>query len=177
MAGNRPRDNQFSKVINAENKFIQQAGIFVSEQEMCDLAARIRRSSWLKKQDVDFQSLPNTLRGTSMTRCYQTDRNRWLFQRPTTMDLLHELAHHMTPTDVQLHGPEFVKAYLECVRRWLGADEKKRLKAIFLEHRVKTKVYSPEAKERLAQNAAKARSSFVEDDLKALLEELDPNKD
>lgn len=176
MAGNRPRDNQFSKILKAEDEYIKQAGIVGQHDDVRLLADRIRRSSWLVKQGADFATLPGVTHTYSRTVCYQ-NKSTWEFQRLTTVDFLHELAHHLVPTDVQLHGPEFVKAYLECVRRWLGADEKKRLKGIFLEHRVKTKVYSPEAKERLAQNAAKARASFVEDDLKALLEELDPNKD
>ena len=126
MAGRRPRDNQYSKVLRAEDKFIKQAGVNSDWSEVSALASRVRRSSWLSKQNPDFRSLPDVTHTYNKTMCHQ-DHGPWAFQRLTTVDFLHELAHHLAPRDVQLHGPEFAKAWLECeILEWQNARILKR---------------------------------------------------
>ncbi len=55
--------------------------------------------------------------------------------------LLHELAHIYTYSNLDrghaAHGAEFAKVYLELVKRYLGSDTARDLKASFKEHKVK----------------------------------------
>lgn len=50
--------------------------------------------------------------------------------------VLHELAHVLCNKGAP-HGPEYARTYLELVGKYLGAEEGKKLRAAFREHRVK----------------------------------------
>lgn len=51
--------------------------------------------------------------------------------------MLHELAHMVTDSDAAPHGPEFAAAYLKLVAYRLGDNAAERLRAAFVERRVK----------------------------------------
>jgi putative metallohydrolase (TIGR04338 family) len=54
--------------------------------------------------------------------------------------ILHELAHTLTihQQELPIHGWLFCRAYLDLVSTFIGADAKKKLKASFRDHKVKT---------------------------------------
>lgn len=177
----RGRDNQRSRVLNAEAEFRKTFGLETATRTVLrSLAQRIVRSAWFKKQTfprrVSTEHMVGLEIGYSM-RCDQDYRTAWRFDNaPTTLDLLHELAHRMQPLDSALHGPEHCKAMLECVRRWMGEEAKVALLQTYRAHRVKTRVYTPEGRQAVVNTAARNRSKFVQADLQALLKELEsPN--
>jgi hypothetical protein len=83
-------------------------------------------------------------------------------------DVLHAVAHYLHPADTAWHGPEYAKAMLDIVGKYLGLDERRRLSDLYRKHKVKTVVWSQDAKDR-------AKTRFAERDLKALLAELKPS--
>ncbi len=80
-------------------------------------------------------------RGRSRTACadYFVGTGRviklplWGRTRPV---ILHELAHHLAGLEAK-HGPDFARAYLDLVRRWIGRDAAARLRAEYRAGRVK----------------------------------------
>ncbi len=180
MGGSRPRDSQQSKVFKAERSLNTPS---ISTTQINQLADRITRSQWWAKQDMGhIERLDVT---TGATLCLASSWNRsgsvdvpLRAEDHTVIGFLHCVAHiiHAKQNDytqVQLHGPEFTKTMLECVRRWGGGEDAKReLLAAYSLERAKTRVYTPEGKEALKNQAAINRSVFVKDDLRALLDEL-----
>lgn len=180
----RPRDNQRTKVLNAEASIRSPQ---LKQHELQRLANRITKSQWWAKQEVPkvthFEVYPSDFgHRCNDHRSLADGISRSIpLEHPTQMNtigLFHRVAHIIHEaqygTDVQLHGPEFTKTMLEVVRRWGGSgdDAKKQLLGAYRTHRVKTRVYTPEAKEALKERAAAARSVQIKDDLRALLDEL-----
>lgn len=180
----RPRDSQRKRVLDAENAvrttLIGNVPPDVTAQanrvqELGNLFDRIARSAWWRKQiepTSPFVKTTLTLSWCNATYCErsqtttgyqvqlgQPDRN--------VLDAMHALAHQIAPADCALHGPEFAKAYLECVRKWIGADARAALVAAFKnpEHKVKYRVYSAASRQSMSDRG-RAR------DLAKLLEEL-----
>lgn len=60
----------------------------------------------------------------------------------TRLCVLHEIAHILAPAFAR-HTAAWVAVYLQLVKQFLGADAHRRLKAAFLERRVKTRVIKP----------------------------------
>lgn len=173
----RPRDNQQSRVIKAEAAFAKALNNPLSTRQLQTLANRIIRSSWFRKQGFAFTDIQVFTDDRRRSICH-TNPSRGLLemtlnsQDMNAVGLLHNLAHQMTPKDVASHGPEYCKAMKECVRRWISPDAKKRLAEIYMEHRVKSRVFTPEGLARLQVTAAQNRSKFVKEDLVDLLDEL-----
>lgn len=177
----RARDSQRSRVENAERAFTQHLDNPLSVVQLQTLANRITRSSWFRKQGFNFTDIQVYVDSNRRTICHARPSNGLLeitlnVVHANAVGLLHEIAHHMPRQDRDgpIHGNEFAKNMLEAVRRWISPEAKKKLARIFLDHKVKSRVYSPEGKERLQATAAKNRSKFVKDDLVELLGELRP---
>lgn len=81
--------------------------------------------------------------------------------------LMHACAHHLVRynEETSLHGPEFAKAFLTIVQRFLGREVRQELQLAFTTHKVKTRTWNAEARQR-------AKERYAERDLRSLLEEL-----
>lgn len=176
----RPRDNQRGRVLTAERAFAKRLDNPLTTSQLQSLANRITKSAWFRKQNLPFTDIQVWL-DTTRTVCEQRPQKGLLVmylheQDANAVEFLHELAHHIAPKDgKQLHGPEYCKAMLECVRKWIGPEQKKALLAEYhLPPRVKTRVYSDDSKESLRNNAARARATQITADLADLLTELAP---
>lgn len=171
----RPRDSYWSRVQNAHTAFTDgQGGMgYDAERKLVD---RIVRSAWWRKRRPDIAHFeirhsgrsnfctveyPGGMRKIGGTAVVDTSPNSAPF------DLLHCVAHYLHPDDSAWHGPEFAKAMLDIVGKYLGMDERRRLAQLYKDHKVKTVVWSAEAKER-------AKVRHAERDLRALLDELKP---
>lgn len=86
----------------------------------------------------------------------------------------HQLAHLVpVPDDQGYHGPEFVKAWLYIVNRYIGADAKRLLVETLRGYGVKTRTYSPEARARASDRMKIRMDRDTVDDLLALRQELE----
>lgn len=76
------------------------------------------------------------------------------------LDVVHGLAHFITPPEAEFHGPEFARNYL-ALSKALGADVQRVLRDTFKAYGVKYRTWSPEAKERARQRAAEKGTPFT----------------
>lgn len=172
----RPRDNQRSRVLAAERVFTTRLDNPLSGRQLQSLADRITKSAWFRKKELTFTAIVVFTGAT--TYCGQPVKRGLLTitlgdDCSNAPGLLHEIAHHMAPNTVQLHGPEYCKAMLECVRKWIGPEQKKVLLADYhTPPRCKTRVITPEGRAALRETAAKNLHSHMTADLAALLNEL-----
>lgn len=164
----RPRDSFISRVFNAEGTFNATTPV-LTKPEQQKLLVRIGKSAWWRKRRPDITGIslfPS--RGYVCVDTYSGDRAdvRLPIDQDVHMgDVLHAVAHHLQPRDSAWHGPEFAKAMLDVVGKYAGMDERRRLAQLYKDNRVKTVVWSQEAKER-------AKTRYQQNDLKALLDEL-----
>lgn len=174
----RPRDSLWSRVQNAHRDFAADYGGTGYDEER-KLVDRIVRSAWWRKRrpDIAHFTLRRTGREHNYCVCEFDDGPRRKIgnsavldlgsPNTTEVDVLHAVAHYLHPEDTAWHGPEFAKAMLDTVGKYLGMDERRRLAQLYKQHKVKTVVWSQEAKD-------KAKSRHAERDLRALLDELKP---
>jgi hypothetical protein len=168
------RDNYRNRVAAAEQEVAWQR---VGAAEVNNLRNRILKSAWWTKHRQPTRTVGTAVSlksaaGEFWCHCAHFDDTGSLLYASTgggspMLRLLHAMAHHMvdyTLTD-DIHGPEFAKAYLMAVKRWLGGETKDQLAVAFAKHKVKTRTWSPEARA-----AAKHRLALA--DLKAMREEL-----
>lgn len=136
------------------------------------LRARVLRSQWWGKHEAT-PAASGTM--TAGGRRWATggcldheDIASMIYRKNPALHLLHALAHYTVAYDEtrQLHGPEFARAYLVIVQRFLGREAKEDLMVAFATHKVKTRTWSPAAKEQ-------AKQRYAERDLKSLLAELE----
>lgn len=135
----------------------------VGHAELNSLEKRVLKSKWWEAHKAQHQWGDPRLHQD----CADYDSGSCYFYRPAELALMHALAHHMVPyeDDTPFHGPEFAKAYLTIVKRWLGAETKASLALAFVEHKVKFRTWSGAAKE-------KAKQRYTKKDLASLLDEL-----
>jgi hypothetical protein len=171
----RPRDSYASRVYNADATFKQGTlEIHRAEQHWAD---RIAHSAWWKKRapDIvkfDLRHSGNVLCDYRFTKAPRAGGNPRAIQAVVNLptdaylaDLCHAVAHYLHPENTAWHGPEFAKAMLDVVGKFMGLDERRRLAALYKANKVKTVRWSDEAKDR-------AKHRHAERDLKALLDEL-----
>lgn len=125
-----------------------------------DLYTRVSASQWYQSRGV---------RG-GIHECRCNDPSDWAsisYKKNSQLVLLHAFAHNIVEQTEEpiAHGPKFTQAYLGLVKRFLGQDVRDRLAAAFLEHKVKTRTWSPEAK-------AGAKKRHATKELAQLLEDL-----
>lgn len=172
----RPRDNQRKRVLAAERVFARRLDNPLSSRQLQSLADRITRSAWFRKLDAPFTAI-QVFTDDHNTGCHQPVAKGLLViylneKEATAPDLFHEISHHLVPTNVQSHGPEFTKQMLECARKWLGPEYKKMLYEDYRAVRAKTRVLSPEGRASLQESAARSRRQLMKEDLADLLSEL-----
>lgn len=184
------RDSQKSKVFKAETVV---RGPVLTSAELEALGTRIVKSAWFNKQTGTWPSPPNPryqkmLIYTQTTRCEVEIRT---FGKDMTVtgrlgppyraaiDVHHLIAHALTQDDVRQgriawHGPEFCKAMLASVARWEGDDAKKALLAAFRQHKVRSRVYTAEARQAMKDRAG---ARYALEGLKELHAELSGGAD
>lgn len=168
MARSMPRDSYRSRVLAAENSVTNQR---TTNHELIQMRARILKSKWWEKNRKQispggFMIRPN---GQFTLPCanYDDTSSMCYGDAAPMLRLMHAMAHHTVDYDdeASAHGPEFAKAYLAIVRRFLGQDARDALYVAFATHKVKTRTWSPEARQ-----AAKQRVAISE--LKKMAQEL-----
>lgn len=140
------RDSQRSKVYQAERLAWEGIEVMYPEvKDVEDYLCRIFRSSWLRKKYPEVKSFQV---GDGRARrsggglghhgkCYvylpRHARTDWV--------ILHELAHGIAMNiygrEIAAHGREYCQIYLSLVRRWIGVEAERSLKANFKLCRVK----------------------------------------
>lgn len=170
----RPRDSYWSRVQNAHAAFTDGQG-GMNYDEVRKLVDRIVRSAWWRKRrpDIAHFAIEQSGRYNFCTIRYPDGMKKVGgtavvdvgAPNSAPFDVLHCVAHYLHPDDTAWHGPEFAKAMLDIVGKYLGMDERRRLAQLYKDHKVKTVVWSAEAKER-------AKVRHAERDLRALLDEL-----
>jgi hypothetical protein len=99
----------------------------------------------------------------------------------TQLDLLHSVAHVITPDTVAFHGPQWAKNYLKVVQTFASTRKRNELRDAFKEFKVQYIYKSDEAKEAARQRAAEHGTPFTrpkvsreaqQDDLVAMMREL-----
>lgn len=180
----RPRDSQRSKVWRAESTL---RGDQLTVPELTAFASKIVKSAWFNKKigrwksadawapQVTYARVTNSRTtctrglsgGTALVTCVLGHPHL------TQIDLIHSLAHAIVENSVTYehawHGPEFCKAMLDLTARWVSPEAKVELQQAFRDHKIKHKVYTPEAREAARQRGL---NRWAEKDLLALREEL-----
>lgn len=153
--------------IRETEKVLNEGGAFPESPRVVGVAARDRYvktlcgQEWWKRRSIR-RGVPGQLAPTIVLdsyRCHQVGSNTikvWAPHTPvnSVLPTLHGLAHAIVGWDgPHPHGPEFAKMYLELVAHYdkaLGA----RLKEEFKNRKIKTRTWSPEAKEAAQRRAA-----------------------
>lgn len=125
-----------------------------------DLYATVEKSQWYQTRAVLGE----------IHDCRCGDPGDWggiSYKKNPQLVLLHAFAHNTVEKSEEeiAHGPKFAQAYLAIVKRFLNQDVRDRLNAAFLEYKVKTRTWSPEAK-------AGAKKRYAKKELSQLLEDL-----
>jgi putative metallohydrolase (TIGR04338 family) len=141
------RDSQRSRVYKAEGRFWSQHECGKEQMSLDECVAyveKITRTAWWKKRANRHRvrSLPKVKDGRGR-RSAAASRPFWTIWLPRAYrdkaTILHELAHLLVkPTDQPPHGREFCAIYLELVKRFIGPEAAKGLKAEFKNGRAKT---------------------------------------
>lgn len=160
------RDSYRSRVAKAE------ADVTCEKTTLPDLRAlqkRVLTSKWWERRKAEASVAAHHFGDGRELPCENYyDLSSMLYgQGAAQIKLMHALAHDITvyTDDMSAHGPEFAKVFLEVTRRFLGQHVKDSLNVAFVQHKVKTRTWSPEAKEE-----ARKRTALRE--LKAMREEL-----
>lgn len=124
------------------------------------LRNRIMRSQWWGKNRKQVSPAGYMIRPSGQFRlpCADYDDTSSLLYGNAwpSLRLMHAMAHHTVEYDdeTSAHGPEFAKAYLGIVRRFLGQEAKDALAVAFATHKVKTRTWSAAAKQDARQRTA-----------------------
>jgi putative metallohydrolase (TIGR04338 family) len=163
----KPRDNQRSKVYNAEQVIRRNGQAFTTVAE-CQaytdkvLASPYVRRKWLKGTKMTATVLDG--RGRRNANADWTLREIKLPKWARTEDVvLHEISHLLAPKFEQ-HGWQFCEIFLDLVRHFMGKDAHDKLKASFKQHRVRfsqpvKRTLTPEQKAALRERMARAREA------------------
>ncbi len=131
----RPRDNQKSRLYNAEDSLIDfvagcEAKRLPSLRDCQKLVDRIVKSKWWQKR-----SRIKVIRVTNGRTMALAKLLRLEIAMPVELRndqyVIHEMAHMLTDDNAESHGPEFASNYLALLRRFKGVRAANELKAIF----------------------------------------------
>lgn len=151
----RPRDSQRQKVYDA-GWSVDQGEQFIHMRDLRAYVYKIYRSRWRKalyrKYNLDDRGF-HLYVGDGRSRRKACMQNGWKrhyeikFPRSmrSQLTILHEIAHVLVEEiftigrgeKVAYHGREFCAFLFLLVRRWMGADAAKQLKAAYKKYRVK----------------------------------------
>ena len=139
------RDSQCSKVYKAERTLPQHSQNGMSIEDVREFVDKIMDSRWLKGKYPDAYEYGKVVvkdgrgrRKAGGCHSYIT-MPKWSRSK---MIVLHELAHAITEREcgyppVAWHGREFCSIFIALVRRWMGKDVGRDLKAAYKKYRVK----------------------------------------
>lgn len=169
----RPRDSYRARVFAAEDNTSNRA---LASAEIDALIRRVNGSAWAAKNVV------HPVYRWSWWKCTAWDHTAGALPMgngPALNDLrfFHGLAHHMVADDVALHGPEFVRAYIEAVRKFLGEARSEELREQMKKSGAKMRSWSPEAREKARERYHERHFHSAVHELKAMLEELNGEPD
>lgn len=167
----RVRDSQRSKLYAAERASgIQTLGklgkMTIAE---CDAFARkVLRSAYIRRRYDRAERIADWLqvehgRGGGRAYAGMTTIRLGVWGRQPAV-VLHEVAHLLTPSRAAAHGWEFAAAMLDLVRAGMGVEAHDKLKAAYVEHKVrfrrpvKRAPLTPERREALVAQLADARA-------------------
>lgn len=160
------RDSYRTRIITAEADVTCEK---ITLPDLRSLQARVLKSKWWARRKDEASVSAQTYNDGRELPCENYyDLSSMLYgQGAAQIKLMHALAHDITvyTDDMSAHGPEFAKTFLEVTRRFLGQHAKDSLNVAFLQHKVKTRTWSPKAKEEARQRTALR-------ELKAMREEL-----
>lgn len=182
----RPRDSQLSKFFTAEHQMIGKLGTVFRDQDDANLWFRrvLRLNRWKKYEQAGLiYAAPTRINFDA-----DTDPCNMTLRRSVTpimlgpldqnsLHVLHVLAHHAAPADVPLHGPEFVKIFLDLVGRYEGLDAKREAKDILVTNRVKTKKYTPDTRLKQRDAYMDRQTPAAREKLEQILAELEGDDD
>jgi hypothetical protein len=126
----------------------------VTLTDLRSLSQRVQKSKWWERRESEAAVGELVPRDLACANTY--DLSSMLYGPAPQVKLMHALAHEITvyTEDMSAHGPEFAKTFLEITRRFLGQHVKDSLNVAFLQHKVKTRTWSPEAKQQARQRTA-----------------------
>jgi len=161
----RPRDSQLSKVFSAEHSL--RSHPLRTRDETAAFALKVTRSAWWKKRFPKAVELWWVDNAEGDGNCWRTDDDRhtmtqclYVARQGDRLQVLHQFAHVLQPDDVQLHGVEFMRQYLDLIERFMGRDIKRRFIELCNAAGVKTRGWSPEARERAKQRTANGETGL-----------------
>lgn len=176
MATLRPRDSQYSKFFSVLEQVQPASPEFATDFSVKAFFGRVTRSVWWKKRYTDLVSsrvplaivtdsnlgcdIQGRLAGLRVTSGLAVDAVIGVRPPASRFDVLHALAHVLTPRDVALHGSEFCKTFAGLVERFMGKQTKDNLLLLYRAAGVKWRTWSPEAKEAARQRAAEKGTPF-----------------
>lgn len=176
----RPKDMPQRRVLLAE------AGLQRTEISQRAAHIAVNRAvgwAWFKRRQPAIRTVSVEFSGNGI--CNETVNNLGqatvtLPVKPTMIDVAHHLAHFLANayiTDAPLesqpvHGPGFCRAELDLLRKLTNAETADELKRLFKVHGVKTRTWSPAAKERVKGRPFPGQTEAKIEDLQALLDEL-----
>ncbi len=138
-----PRDSQRSKVYAAEEFLRSEGRRFSSLDEIQQYVDKLVGSAWWGRRSNVRSIKVHPQRSNASAMAHPSRRTihmpEWAWCESI---VLHEVAHVWTeraaaPEAIPSHGREFARNLLELVGRQMGADCRRRLKASFVEHKVK----------------------------------------
>jgi len=142
------RDTQRGKVYKAE-KHVPEGRKFKTLVECQAYYDRITRSRWWMSRAESVTIVLRDGRGCSNARAWTSSFSGTFILLPRwsrcEIVMLHELAHVLrcrryggaNDIDHRPHGAGFVRAFLDLVGRWMGAETAKALRESMLEHGVR----------------------------------------
>lgn len=141
VEGKMPHDSQRSRMFEAENSAGLESARLETVAEMQIFVDRITESRWWKTRTR--KKFIKVMPGRGCRNALAT-YSRWglpIIKMPkwsrSEYVILHELAHHLTPSEYAAHGKEFCKNHLAMIKRWLGHEQWKRLHNAFHNFNVK----------------------------------------
>lgn len=170
MAGPRPRDSQHTKFQQVLASLRPASGPssmeYQSHLPVNAFLGKVTRSQWWKKRVSRPISFTRYSGYVACSHAASHGEIRY-FVPTTRYDLIHHLAHVLTPLDAALHGSEFAKEFAALVERFMGQEAKKNVLVLYKNFGVKSRTWSPEAKARAVQRAAEKGTPFGNQRLEA----------
>lgn len=170
---NLPKDMQRERLYKAERVLQPWLGHYETIEEMQAYVDHLTTSAWFRRRwggtfiKVRYNHRAKRARAYGLQRLIEFPSGRWAWHEAM---LLHEVAHIVTDMTygygkVQAHGREYAAIYVELVAHKMGAESVARLKAAFIEHKVKftkpraKRVLTEEQKQVLRDRLAAARTA------------------
>ncbi len=127
----RPRDSYRSRLFAAEKEVVTHFGLDgLTTTQIRGTVERVTNWKWWTNSAKAYcrpSSAFYVRTSTNATKClfkinetefaYHGSNRVIVHRRPTKLEVVHALAHHLHPHDTILHGPEFCKAYLMLVSK------------------------------------------------------------